>query len=145
MACTQELFKNTPQAKREEAEELAKQEKWLTVGDLIHILEPLNQDTKIFIRNREVSGGKPISDNGNSVWELSDGLIEKVLISNIDQVTGDYEYVIIEGVINYHGFPTLDDEPYTISVYKNNWFERFMERVSPISTMKQLKERFLKK
>lgn len=144
MACTEELFKNTPQEKREEAEELAEQEKWLSVGDLIHILEPLNQDTKIFIRNREVSGGKPIIDNGNSVWELSDGLIDKVLISNIDQVTGDYEYVIIEGCINYHGFSTLDDEPYTIPVYKNNWFEKFMKRVSPITTIKQLKERFLK-
>ena len=144
MANTKELFKNTPEYKMEEAEELVEEEKWISVGDLIHILEPLNHDAKIFIRNRDEWGEKIVIKDGFGYSEVSDGLIEKVLISNINQITGDYEYVIIEGLINGGGFNTLDREPYTIPVYKNNWFERFMKRVTPITTMKQLKDKFLK-
>lgn len=143
MACIKELTDKVPEEKLDFAEKLADDEKWVTVGDLIKILEPLNKEAKIFIRNRDVMGEKPSINNGGSVWELSDGLIEKVLISNINQISEEYEYVIIEGCINYEGFHTLDDEPFTQTVYKNNWFERFMERISPINTMKQLKERWL--
>ena len=145
MACDEELFRNTDEHIRCEAEELAIDEQWITVGDLINILEPLNHDARIFLRNLDEWGDKIVIKDGFSYSEVSDGLIEKVLISNIDQKTLKYEYVIIQGLVNYNGFETVDREPYTIPVYKNEWFERFIERVTPVTTMKQLKEKFFSK
>lgn len=124
--------------------EVDESDKFLTVGELMSILEDVNPETKIFIRNLDEWGGKPVIENLDSRWELSDGLITDVKKANIDQVTGEEEYIIIQGLINKEGFVTLDHEPYEETIYHHTWIEKMLRSVNPVTTMKQLRDRYLK-
>ena len=121
-----------------------KTNKFLTVGELIGILSEVNPQTKVFIRNLDEWGGKPYIENMDSCWELSDGLITDVKKANIDQVTGEEEYIIIQGMINKQGLNTLDYEPYEEIIYHHTWLDKMLNRFVPITSMKQLRDKYLK-
>lgn len=119
------------------------EDKFLTVGELISILSDVNPSTKVFIRNLDEWGEKPSIKNLDSVWELSDGLITDVKRANINQVTGEEEYIVLQGLINKRGFNTLDYEPYEETIYHHVWIEKMLKKITPIETMRQLKNKFL--
>ena len=114
-------------------------DKFLTVGELINILSELNPKTKVFLRNLDEWGQKPYIKNLDSYWEVSDGLITDVKKTNINQITGEEEYIILQGMINKQGFNTLDYEPYEETVYHHTWLDKMLNRVIPITSIKQLR------
>lgn len=119
-------------------------DKFLTVGELMDILKDVNSETKVFIRNLDEWGNKIVIKDGFGYSEASDGLIENVMKGNIDQVTGEEEYIIIQGCVAKYGFVTLDREPYQRVIYHHTWWDKHLRKITPIETMKQLKDRFLK-
>ena len=125
-------------------ENVSEDDKFLTVGQLINVLEEVNPETKVFIRNLDEWGEKPVikgADGFNS-YQISDGLIENIIKSNINQVTGEYEYIIIQGCISKEGFVTLDREPYQEVIYHHTWWDKVLKKITPLTTIKQLKDRF---
>jgi len=125
-------------------EEIDEEDKFLTVGGLIDILKDVNPQTRVFIRNVDEWGEKPVINNSTDSWELSDGLITDVKRANINQVTNKEEYIIIQGLINKRGFVTLDHEPYEEIIYHHTWLDKCLNKLNPITSMKQLKSKFFK-
>ena len=80
-------------------EEIDEDDKFLTVGGLMDILKDVNPQTRVFIRNVDEWGEKPMIHNSTDSWELSDGLITDVKRANINQVTNKEEYIIIKQLL----------------------------------------------
>lgn len=124
--------------------EIDETDKFLTVGELMSILSDVKPETKVFIRNLDEWGEKLVIKDGFGYSEASDGLIENIIKANIDQINGDYEYIIIQGCINNSGFVTLDREPYSEVIYHHTWMDKILHQMNPIRTLKQLKDKFMK-
>ena len=125
-------------------DEVDETDKFLTVGKLMSILKDVNPETKVFIRNLDEWGEKLVVKDGFGYSEASDGLIENIIKSNIDQITGEEEYIILQGCVAKYGFVTLDHEPYQEVIYHHTWWDKYLKKITPTETMKQLKDTFLR-
>lgn len=118
-------------------------DKFLTVGKLMDILKNINPETKVFLRNLDEWGNKIVIKDGFGYSEVSDGLIENVVKTNINQTNNEAEYIILQGCISKSGFDTLDEEPYQKVIYHHTWLDKYLKKITPTETMVQLKTKFL--